>query len=141
LKKQEFKDLQEYQKIQKNEDIVWYFKVKDSNKFDELKKYDLHSLTISTGDSLDTGKWMTNFYWGDKLLKDNYSVENDLHAYTPENVEVRNSLLRYILNLKRSTEKVWSRQPASELRISALTSGIVSTGKSFRQKYGVFSAR
>ena len=28
------------------------------------------------GDRLDTKKWLTNFYWGDKLLKDNYSVEN-----------------------------------------------------------------
>ncbi len=29
-----FKSLQEFDKLKKNEDILWYFKVKDSNKFD-----------------------------------------------------------------------------------------------------------
>ena len=33
-----FKEVQEYDKLKKNEDIIWYFKVKDSNKFDILKQ-------------------------------------------------------------------------------------------------------
>ena len=42
-----------------------------------------------------TQKWLTNYYWGDKLLHDRYSVETDLQAYTEkENFEVRNSLLK-----------------------------------------------
>ena len=26
------------------------------------------------GDKLDTKTWLTNYFWGDKLLKDSYSV-------------------------------------------------------------------
>ena len=33
-----FKQLLEFDKLKKNEDIIWYFKVKDSNKFDVLKQ-------------------------------------------------------------------------------------------------------
>ena len=140
-KTQGFKDLQEYQKLQKNEDIIWYFKVKDSKKFDELRKFDLTFADDFNGDSLDTGKWITNFYWGDKLLNDNYSVENDLHAYSPKNVEVRNSLLKIHTKPERTTGKVWSVTTGFRMKEFAYTSGIVTTGKSFRQKYGIFSAK
>jgi len=140
-KTQEFKDLREYQTLQKNEDIVWYFKVKDSNKFDELKKYELTFADDFNSDSLDTGKWLTNFYWGDKLLKDNFSVENDLHAYTPANVEVRNSLLKIHTKPEKTSGKVWSSTSGFRIKEFGFTSGIVTTGKSFRQKYGVFSAK
>ncbi len=140
-KTQEFNDLQEYQKLQKNEDIVWYFKVKDSNKFDELKKYELTFIDDFNGDSLDTGKWLTNFYWGDKLLNDNYSVESDLHAYTGKNVEVRNSLLKIHTKPERTNGKAWSATAGFRTKEFAYTSGIVNSGKSFRQKYGIFSAK
>jgi hypothetical protein len=140
-KTSEFRDLQEYEKLKKNEDIVWYYKVKDSNKFDELKKYELTFADDFNGDSLDAGKWLTNFYWGDKLLKDNYSVENDLHAYTGKNVEVRNSLLKIHTKPERTNGKVWSATTGFRTKEFAYTSGIVNSGKSFRQKYGVFSAK
>jgi len=94
-KTEEYKDIQEYEKLRKNQDIVWYFKVKDSGKFDVLKKKELTFSDEFDGDSLDTKKWLTNYYWGEKLLKDRYSVESDLQAYTEkDNFEVRNSLLK-----------------------------------------------
>ena len=83
-----FKKLQEYDKLKKNHDIIWYFKVKDSNKFDILKHRELTFSDEFDGDKLDTKKWLTNYYWGEKLLKDRYSVESDLQAYTEkENFE------------------------------------------------------
>ncbi|HPR13219.1 MAG TPA: hypothetical protein PLV06_12600, partial [Bacteroidales bacterium] len=36
-----YKSLQEYGKLSKNEDIIWYFKVKDSDKFDLIKTREL----------------------------------------------------------------------------------------------------
>ena len=109
-KTEEYKDIQEYEKLKKNEDIIWYFKVKDSNKFDVLKTKELTFTDDFEGDRLDTKKWLTNFYWGDKLLKDNYSVENDLHAYTEkDNFEIRNSLLKIHTKPQRINGKVWSR--------------------------------
>jgi len=136
-----FKSLQEFDKLKKNEDIVWYFKVKDSNKFDILKSRDLTFSDEFDGDRLDAKKWLTSYYWGDKLLKDNYTVGNDLQAYTEkENFEVRNSLLKIITKPQKKEGKAWT---AGGFKVHEFnyTSGIVNTGSSFRQKYGVFSAK
>jgi len=136
-----FKSLEEYNKLSRNEDILWYFKVRDSNKFDILKSRELTFCDEFEGDNLDTKIWLTNYYWGDKLLKDNYTVGKDLQAYTEkENFEVRNSLLKIITKPQKKEGKVWSADGFMTKEF-AYTSGIVNTGKSFRQKYGTFSAK
>lgn len=141
-KTEEFKDLQEYEKLKKNEDIIWYFKVKDSDKFDVLKKKELTFVDDFDGDRLDTSKWLTNFYWGDKLLHDRYSTETDLHAYTEkDNFEIRNSLLKIHTKPQRVTGKVWSASSGFKTKEFTYTSGLINSGKSFRQKYGIFSAK
>jgi beta-glucanase (GH16 family) len=141
-KTEEFKDVQEYEKLKKNEDIIWYFKVKDSDKFDVLKKKELTFIDDFNGDRLDTKKWLTNYYWGEKLLKDRYSVETDLQAYTEkENFEVRNSLLKIHTKPQRIEGKVWSAASGFTTKEFSYTSGLINSGKSFRQKYGIFSAK
>ncbi|MBK7711284.1 MAG: hypothetical protein IPJ37_10315 [Bacteroidales bacterium] len=75
-----FKQAQEYDKLSKNQDIIWYFKTKDSSKFDILKQRELTFSEEFNGEKLDTEKWITNYYWGEKLLKDRYSVESDLQG-------------------------------------------------------------
>jgi hypothetical protein len=141
-KTEEFKDVQEYEKLKKNEDIIWYFKVKDSDKFDVLKKKELTFIDDFNGDRLDTKKWLTNYYWGEKLLKDRYSVETDLQAYTEkENFEVRNSFLKIHTKPQRIEGKVWSAASGFTTKEFSYTSGLINSGKSFRQKYGIFSAK
>jgi len=136
-----FKELQEYDKLAKDEDIVWYFKVKDSDKFDVLKNRKLIFSDEFEGDRLDKNKWLTNYYWGDKLLKDNYTVGNDLQAYTEnENFEIQNSLLKIITKPRKKEGKVWSAD-GFKIKEFDYTSGIINTGESFRQKYGTFSAK
>jgi len=141
-KTEEYKDVQEYEKLKKNEDIVWYFKVKDSDKFDVLKNKELTFSDNFDGDRLDTKKWLTKYYWGEKLLKDNYSVETDLQAYTEkDNFEIRNSLLKIHTKPQKVTGKVWSASSGFLTREFGYTSGLINSGKSFRQKYGIFSAK
>jgi hypothetical protein len=140
-KSEMFKELQEYDKLKKNEDILWYYKVKDSNKFDVLKNRELIFSDEFDGDKLDTKTWLTNYYWGDKLLKDNYTVGNDLQAYTEtDNFEIRNSVLKIITKPQKKEGKVWSTD-GFKTKEFAYTSGIINTGKSFRQKYGTFIAK
>ena len=136
-----FNQIQEFDKLKKNEDIIWYFKVKDSNKFDILKTRVLTFSDEFDGDQLNTGTWLTNYYYGDKLLHDRYSVGTDLQAYTEkENFEVRNSLLKIITKPQKAHGKVWT-SGGFKVHDFDYTSGIVNTGKSFRQKYGVFTAK
>ena len=137
-----FKQLQEYDKLKKNADIIWYFKVKDSDKFDILKQRELTFSDEFNGDRLDTAKWITNYYWGEKLLKDRYSVESDLHAYTEkDNFELRNSILKINTRPQRVTGKVWTAEKGFTNKEFSYTSGIINTGDLFRQKYGIFSAK
>ena len=137
-----FKEIQEYDKLKKNQDIIWYFKIKDSNKFDILKNRELTFSDEFDSEKLDSKKWLTNYYWGVKLLKDRYSVESDLQAYTEkENFEIRNSILRITTKPQRITGKVWSTANGFSTKEFIYTSGLINSGASFRQKYGVFIAK
>ncbi len=137
-----FQDIKEYEKLKKNEEIIWYFKVKDSNKFDILKSRELTFNDEFDTDKLDTKKWITNYYWGEKLLKDNYSVESDLQAFTEkDNFEIRNSVLKIVTKPQKVTGKVWSATTGFKTKEFNYTSGIINSGTSFRQKYGIFTAK
>ena len=137
-----FKEVQEYEKLKKSEDIIWYFKIKDSDKFDVLKHRDLTFSDEFDSDKLDTKKWLTNYYWGEKLLKDRYSVESDLQAYTEkENFELRNSILKINTKPQKVNGKVWSAAHGFSTKEFSYTSGIINSGNSFRQKFGVFTAK
>lgn len=141
-KNEMFKELQEFDKLKKEEDILWYFKVKDSNKFDALKHRELTFSDEFEGEKLDGKKWLTNYYWGEKLLHDRYSVETDLQAFTEkDNFEIRNSVLKIITKPQKIQGKVWSAADGFKTKEFAFTSGIINTGTSFRQKYGTFSAK
>jgi hypothetical protein len=137
-----FKEVLEYDKLKKNEDIIWYFKIKDSNKFDILKHRELTFSDEFESEKLDTKKWLTNYYWGDKLLKDRYSVESDLQAYTEkENFEIHNSILKINTKPQKVSGKVWSAAHGFSQKEFNYTSGLINTGGSFRQKFGVFTAK
>lgn len=134
---------QEYEKLRKSDDINWYLKVKDSDKFDVLKKRELTFSDEFDGEKLDTKKWLTNHYWADKLFKDHYSQETDLHCYTDnENTEVRSSLLQISTRPQKAKGKVWNPLLGGfRLKDFSYTSGLVNTSKSFRQQYGTFKAK
>ena len=137
-----FKEIQEYNKLKKDKDIIWYFKIKDSDKFDILKSRELTFSDEFDGEKIDMNKWLTNYYWGEKLLKDRYSVESDLQAYTEkENFEVRNSVLKINTKPQKVSGKVWSAGKGFTTKEFSYTSGLINSGISFRQKYGVFTAK
>jgi hypothetical protein len=137
-----FKQVQEYDKLKKDPDIIWYFKVKDSDKFNVLKNRELTFSDEFENDNLDTKKWLTNYYWGEKLLKDRYSVESDLQAYTEkDNFEIRNSILKINTKPQKVNGKVWSAANGFTTKEFSYTSGLINSGNSFRQKYGSFSAK
>ena len=141
-KSEMFKEIQEFEKLKKSDDIIWYFKVKDSNKFDILRHRELTFGDEFDEEKLNSSKWITNYYWGEKLLKDRYSLETDLQAYTEkENFELRNSILKITTRPQQVKGKVWSAANGFSKKEFSYTSGLINSGNSFRQKYGVFSAK
>jgi hypothetical protein len=137
-----FKELKEYNDLKNSADIKWYFSVKDSNKFDVIRQRELTFSDEFEGTAPDSRKWLNKYYWGEKLLHDSYSIASDLHCYTPsDNFEVRHSVLRIITRPQKITGKVWDQEKGFYTKEFAFTSGILNTGISFRQKYGIFSAK
>lgn len=134
--------IREFEKLKKDPEIIWYYKVKDSDKFDVLKQRELTFSDEFEGDNLDTKKWLTNYYWGDKLLKDRYSVDPDLQAFTEkDNFELKNSLLKIHIKPQKVTGTSWTMTKGFIKKDFSYTSGIINSGTSFRQKYGIFSAK
>jgi beta-glucanase (GH16 family) len=142
-KSEMFVSEQEYEKLKKSDNIVWYLKVKDSDKFDLIKNRELTFSDEFEGESLDKNRWLTNHYWADKLFKDHYSQETDLHCYTDkDNTEVRSSLLQISTKPQKADGKVWNPLLGGfRLKEFSYTSGLVNTSKSFRQQYGTFKAK
>jgi hypothetical protein len=141
-KSEMFRELKEYTDLKNSADIKWYFTVKDSNKFDLLRQRELKFSDEFEGTAPDSSKWLNRYYWGDKLLHDSYSIATDLHCYTPsDNFEVRHSVLRLITRPQKTTGKVWDQERGFYSKEFPFTSGIINTGSSFRQKYGIFSAK
>lgn len=142
-KSEMFVSEQEYEKLKKSDNIVWYLKVKDSDKFDVIKNRELTFSDEFEGESLDKNNWLTNHYWADKLFKDHYSQETDLHCYTDkDNTAVRSSLLQISTRPQKADGKVWNPLLGGfRLKEFSYTSGLVNTSKSFRQQYGTFKAK
>jgi Glycosyl hydrolases family 16 len=137
-----FREFKEYENLKNSADIKWYFGVKDSNKFDIIKTRKLTFSDEFDDAAPDSKKWLNRYYWGDKLLHDSYSQATDLHCYTPsDNLELRHSVLRIITKPQKINGKVWDPARGFYTRDFAFTSGILNTGVSFRQKYGIFMAK
>ncbi len=139
---EEYKLEKEYLELKKSEKIVWYQQLQKKNEFDKLKEWELTFEDDFLEESLDKDKWMTNYYWGDKLLKDTYALPGDKHMYTKgKNLEISGSVLKIITKKESGSGKAWDPVMGFKKVDFDYTSGLVSTGKSFRQKYGKVRAK
>jgi len=138
----DYKLEQEYLAKIKSEKLLWFRKLQKKNEFDKLKEWELTFEDDFTEGTLDTKKWMTNYYWGDTLLKDTYALPGDKHFYTGgKNLEIADSVLKIITRKETTTGKVWNPLQGFLTQDFDYTSGLISTGKSFRQKYGKVRAK
>ncbi|MEJ5264537.1 MAG: family 16 glycosylhydrolase [Bacteroidales bacterium] len=139
---EEYAQEQEFKKLDADAKIRWYLKVKDSNIFDELKQWQLTFYDDFDGSQLDSSRWLTRYYWGDSFLHDAYSLSTDRHFNTDgANVTVRDSRLVIETRKEKVTGKAWDPMFGFVPREFEYTSGLVNTGKSFRQQYGRFRAK
>jgi hypothetical protein len=138
----EFELEKEYMELKISEKLIWYQKLEKKNDFDKLKEWEIAFEDDFKEGSLDTGKWMTNYYWGEKLLKDTYALPGDKHFYTKgRNIEISDSVLKIVTKKEQASGKVWDPVLGFKNREFDYTSGLISTGKSFRQQYGRVRAK
>ncbi len=137
----EFKMEQRYQTLKKSEKIKWYFSLQHSHKFDEIKRWE-PTFTEDFSKGIDKKKWLTRYFWGEALLKDTYALNNEKQLYTNgKNLEIVNGKLRIVTKREKIQGKAWDPKIGFFPKEFNYTSGIISSGSSFRQKYGLFEAK
>jgi len=114
----ESKTEEEYITLKKSEKIIWYFKLKDKNEFNKITDWEL-----SFEDDFDAASLDSKVYTDGK------------------NIEVGDSVVKIVTKKETSSGKLWNPMIGFQKTEFDYTSGLISTGKSFRQKYGKFKAK
>lgn len=139
---EEAKKEEEYDVLKKSDKIVWYFKTKKKYPFKEIERWDETFNESFSGSKLDLKKWMTRYYWGDAILNDAYTMA-DHKSFPTEgnNVEFYDNKIRLVTRKEDVDGKKWDNVHGFLEDSFEYTSALISTGKSFRQKYGIFKAK
>ncbi len=148
IPKNEYKDSEEHRKeeeynlLKKSEKITWYFKTKKKNPFKEIAKWEETFNESFSGSKLDEKRWMTRYYYADALLKEPYTHADEKSFPTDgKNVEFYDNKLRLVTKAEEVNGKKWDPQYGFLEDTFEYTSALISTGNSFRQKYGIFKAK
>ena len=139
----EIQDLKnELETLKKSPKLIWYFKAKaQESKFNVFKQWKLE-FEDHFNEELNPNRWLTRYYWGDKLLNDSYSLIGDQHYITNgKNVSVSNSRLAIETRRENVNGLLWNPMLGFIPREFPYTSGIINTGKSFRHEYGKVEAK
>lgn len=147
-KAKDFKDSEDHKKVKshiefsKSKELKNHLSLVKKNDFPQLDKWELTFSEEFDSKSLDKDKWMTKYYWGEKLINDSYALEGEEHYFTDgKNVSINDSKARLTCRSENIKGKVWSTTTGLNLKDFKYTSALISTGKSFRQKYGKFQAK
>lgn len=139
---EEAKREQEYIAMKNSEEIKWYEATVNSNKFDELKAWNLTFEDDFTDGKVDESKWMNSFFMGKMVINDRYVLANEKQYFTDnKNVDIKNSVLSIVTKKEKATGKVWDEKLGFMTKDFDYTSGMLSTANSFRQQYGRFEAK
>ena len=140
-KSEEYGLISEYEEIKKTPDFIWFQKAKKHNNFDELHKWELTFKDEFDGSTLARDKWITGYFWGKALMGDNYVLENEKQFFTEKNIEMRDSVVKITTKRENVKGKKWHSKFGFMPADFEYTSGLISTGQSYRQKYGKFEAK
>ncbi|MCK5028466.1 MAG: glycoside hydrolase family 16 protein [Bacteroidales bacterium] len=138
---EEFKQSEEFKELKNSEKIKWYQKLEKKNDFDKLSVWQLTFEDDFEGAKLDSEKWISGYYWGKNLLNDNYVQVNEKQFFTENNIELGNSNLKISTRQENVSGKVWDPTMGFYSKDFDYTSGLINTGQSFRQQYGLFKAK
>lgn len=139
---EEYQQLQEYLQLKNSEDIQWYYANKDHSKFNELRRWKSTFEDTFSESQLDTQKWLTKYYWGEKMLNEPYSISTDKHYLTDgQNIQFKEGALQIVTKKEEVSGKAWHPNYGFHTKTYNYTSGIVNTGDQFKQKQGLFEAK
>lgn len=138
----EYRMEQQYLEWKKSDKFKWYFSTVKAKKFDEIRRWELTFADEFDTPKLDMQKWLTRYFYADAILKDSYVNMAEKQFYPAEgNVQVDKGILKITTRREKASGKVWNPAIGFFPKEFEYTSGIVNTGKSFRQQFGLFEAK
>jgi len=148
IKRSEYKESEEYNKLteykvlKKSEKVVWYFKTKKKYPFKEIEKWDLTFNEKFDTSKLDSSKWMTRYYWGEKGMDSSFAMEDEKSFPTNgDNIEFYDNKARIVTKAGKTEGLVWRGEQGFVLEDFDFTTGMISSAQNFKQKYGTFKAK
>ena len=139
---EEYRMEQQFNEWKKSEKFKWYFKTRNSKKFDEIKRWRMTFSDEFDSKNLDRDKWMTRHYWGETILHDSYVNEGEVQFYPEDkNIELSGSTLKIVTRRQKINGKVWNPAIGFYPRDFEYTSAIINSGARFRQQYGLFEIK
>jgi beta-glucanase (GH16 family) len=131
-----------FAEFQKLPQLVNYLKYKNSNAFDFFRKWNLVFEDRFESGKLDPQKWMTQSYWANQALGQNFSQVGDLHAFTDgKNVSVDGKSLKLEVRKEKAKGMRWRIPFGFVEQEFDYTSGIVSTAGAEWWKHGILEAK
>lgn len=140
-KSEAFAMLAERKQLQNSPKIKWFEKTKKSNKFGCINDWRLTFEDNFNEKSLDEQKWLSKFFWGDKLINQSYSFNNNGQNYTDHNFEFTGNSIKIATRNEKSEGLAWDSKFGFVPKSFNYTSGTINTGKSHRQSSGQIEAR
>jgi len=138
----EYQKETEYATLKKSEKVNWYYKTKKKYPFKEIERWDLTFDEKFNEGNLNKSKWMTQNYWAENSTEEPYAMEDEKsHPTNGGNIEFYDNKARIVTKASKTEGLVWRSEQGFVREHFDYTSGIISTAKSFRQKYGVFNAK
>lgn len=139
-KSEEYKILIELNDLLDNKYVKYFVKAKKSQLF---KFYDNYTISFKEDfkyHEIDKTKWNISYYWGGKLLKDNYSLRHERHINNESNIKTGNGL---IINIKKEdiVGKVWDVKKGFVMQKRCYSAATLNTAEKHSQKYGVIKVK
>jgi len=140
-KTEDYKLAVENDKLKKSENLIWFFKSKDDARFTDLREWNMIFEDNFDKGKLDNERWITRYFWGEMLMGDSYALPGEKHLFTEKNIEMNGSSVNLVTRQNKVAGKEWNPLLGFYPKEFDFSSGMISTGKSFRQKYGRVEAK
>ena len=139
---EEYSQLEEYQRYKESEKFKWYFANLNHKKFNWFRNWKTTFNDEFDKGKLDKEKWITRYYWANELLDKSYSLYNEKHYISNgDNLEFSGSHLKIVTRKEKADGFKWNPNLGFVPTKFEYTSGLINSGKSFRQQYGLFEAK
>lgn len=134
---QEYATLQELAALNKDKDLLWYYKQKSEGRFNEADKWKLIWKDDFEQPGLNKQKWSVGYYWGRKVSDIIYSLADERQKFTEKNAQVQNGVLTIATVPEKVQGDVWRPMAGGFVKGEMdCTSSLVNTAEHFRLKFG-----